>query len=68
MALKQRPLRSKGAQACGSSPRSKTKNLRRMVQFAQAFPDPEKVASLMRQLTPAQVFKDPYFLEVLLEG
>ncbi|MES2974896.1 MAG: PDDEXK nuclease domain-containing protein [Pseudomonadota bacterium] len=28
-----------------------TKNLRRMVQFAQAFPDPEKVASLMRQLS-----------------
>jgi predicted nuclease of restriction endonuclease-like (RecB) superfamily len=27
------------------------KNLRRMVQFAQAFPDPEKVASLMRQLS-----------------
>lgn len=28
-----------------------TKNLRRMVQFVQAFPDPEKVASLMRQLS-----------------
>lgn len=28
-----------------------TKNLRRMVQFAQAFPDAEKVASLMRQLS-----------------
>ena len=27
------------------------KNLRRMVQFAQAFADPEKVASLMRQLS-----------------
>jgi len=27
------------------------KNLRRMVQFAQAFPDPEKVASLMRHLS-----------------
>lgn len=27
------------------------KNLRRMVQFAQAFPEPEKVASLMRQLS-----------------
>lgn len=27
------------------------KNLRRMVQFAQAFPDPQKVASLMRQLS-----------------
>ncbi|QTQ31440.1 putative protein DUF1016 [Aromatoleum bremense] len=27
------------------------KNLRRMVQFTQAFPDPEKVASLMRQLS-----------------
>lgn len=27
------------------------KNLRRMVQFAQAFPDLEKVASLMRQLS-----------------
>ena len=28
-----------------------SKNLRRMVQFAQAFPDPEIVASLMRQLS-----------------
>jgi len=27
------------------------KNLRRMVQFAQAFPEPEKVAALMRQLS-----------------
>ena len=27
------------------------KNLRRMVQFVQAFPEPEKVASLMRQLS-----------------
>ena len=27
------------------------KDLRRMVQFAQAFPEPEKVAALMRQLS-----------------
>ncbi len=43
------------------------KNLRRMIQFAQVFPDEKIVVSLIRQLTwtPDLVFRDPYILEFL---